>query len=185
MRPRWERCFGPWALQITKTITTLHWRRFRYRSLMRFKGRNVLHVPGVITVHVSTYATSSVRQRHSRGTPPPRWCPPPETSCTSPSANPKTGRGTHLCRGSMSFINALRRAAHCGPSDMEGTLTFPSHQEFLKKSPGAQSYDLERDFTTSGPTLGSTFSAPRGPSQVQQLRKTQSKSITAPPVFAH
>ena len=69
-------------------------------------------------------------------------------------------------------------------SDMEGTLTFPSHQEFLKKSPGAQSYDLERDFTTSGPTLGSTFSAPRGPSQVQQLRKTQSKSITAPPVFA-
>ena len=70
-------------------------------------------------------------------------------------------------------------------NDMEGTLTFPSHQEFLKKSPGAQSYDLERDFTTSGPTLGSTFSAPRGPSQVQQLRKAQSKSITAPPVFAH
>ena len=26
-------------------------------------------------------------------------------------------------------------------NDMEGTLTFPSHQEFLKKSPGAQSYD--------------------------------------------
>ena len=145
VRPRWERCFGPWALQITKTIITLHWRRFRYRSLMRFKGRNVLYVPGVITVHVSTYATSSVRQRHSRGTPPPRWCPPPETSCTSPSANPKTGQGTHLSRGSMSFTNALRPAAHCGPSDMECTLTFPYHQEFSKKSSGEQSYDLERD----------------------------------------
>ena len=30
-------------------------------------------------------------------------------------------------------------------SDMEGTLTFPNHQEFLKKTSGAQSYDLERD----------------------------------------
>ena len=126
-------------------IISQRWRRFRYRSLMRFKGRNVLYVPGVVTVHVSTYATSSVRQRHSRGTPPPRWCPPPETSCTSPSANPKTGQGTHLSRGSMSFTNALRPAAHCGPSDMECTLTFPYHQEFLKKSSGEQSYDLERD----------------------------------------
>ena len=30
-------------------------------------------------------------------------------------------------------------------NDMEGTLTFPNHQEFLKKTSGAQSYDLERD----------------------------------------
>ena len=37
---------------------------------MRFKGRSVLYVPGVVTVHVSTYATSCVRYRHSRGPPP-------------------------------------------------------------------------------------------------------------------
>jgi hypothetical protein len=115
---------------------------------MRFKRRNVLYVPGVGTVHGSTYAPSSARQRHSRGPPPPRWCPPQEASCTSPSANPKTGQGTHLSRGSMSFANALRRAAHCGPSDMECTLTFLYHQEFSKKSSGEQSYDLERDLST-------------------------------------
>ena len=120
---------------------TLHWGRFRYRSLMRCKARNVLYVPGVQLVHDSTYASSSVWQRHSRGAPAPRWCVPPEASCTSPSANPKTGQGTHLSRGSMSFTNALRPAAHCGPSDMECTLTFPYHQEFLKKSSGEQSYD--------------------------------------------
>ena len=142
--------FAAPSLEITKMIISQRWRRFRYRSLMRFKGRNVLYVPGVVTVHVSTYATSSVRQRHSRGPPPPRWCPPQEASCTSPSANPKTGQGTHLSRGSMSFTNALRRAAHCGPSDMECTLTFPYHQEFLKKSSGEQSYDLERDRCRSG-----------------------------------
>ena len=112
---------------------------------MRFKRRNVLYVPGVELVHGSPCAPSSARQRHSRGPPPPRWCPPQEASCTSPSANPKTGQGTHLSRGSMSFANALRRAAHCGPSDMECTLTFPYHQEFSKKSSGEQSYDLERD----------------------------------------
>ena len=133
---------------------TLHWRRFRYRSLMRCKARNVLYVPGVQLVHDSTYASSSVWQRHSRGAPAPRWCVPPEASCTSPSATTKTGQGTHLSRGSMSFTNALRRAAHCGPSDMECTLTFPLHQEFLKKSPGAQSYDLERDrHPDSAPTV--------------------------------
>ena len=121
------------------------WRRFRHQAWMRFKRRNVLYVPGVGMVHGSTYAPSSVRQRHSRGAPAPRWCVPPEASCTSPSANPKTGQGTHLSRGSMSFTNALRPAAHCGPSDMECTLTFPYHQEFLKKSSGEQSYDLERD----------------------------------------
>ena len=115
---------------------------------MRFKRRNVLYVPGVGTVHGSTYAPSSARQRHSRGPPPPRWCPPQEASCTSPSATTKTGQGYHLDRGSMSFTNALRRAAHCGPSDMECTLTFLYHQEFSKKSSGEQSYDLERDLST-------------------------------------
>ena len=108
---------------------------------MRFKRRNVLYAPGVEPVHDSTYAPSSARQRHSRGPPPPRWCPHQEASCTSPSATTKTGQGTHLSRGSMSFTNALRPAAHCGPSDMECTLTFPYHQEFLKKSSGEQSYD--------------------------------------------
>ena len=115
---------------------------------MRFKRRNVLYVPGVGMVHASSYATSYVRQRHSRGPPPPRWCPPQEASCTSPSANPKTGQGTHLSRGSIPFTNALRPAAHCGPSDMECTLTFLYHQEFSKKSSGEQSYDLERDLST-------------------------------------
>ena len=135
---------------ITKMIISQRWRRSRHQAWMRFKRRNVLYVPGVELVHGSPCAPSSARQRHSRGPPPPRWCPPQEASCTSPSATTKTGQGTHLSRGSMSFTNALRRAAHCGPSDMECTLTFPYHQEFLKKSSGEQSYDLERDRCRSG-----------------------------------
>ena len=135
---------------ITKMTTSQLWRRFRHQAWMRFKRRNVLYVPGVGTVHGSTYAPSSARQRHSRGPPPPRWCPPQEASCTSPSATTKTGQGYHLDRGSMSFTNALRQAAHCGPSDMECTLTFLYHQEFSKKSSGEQSYDLERDRCRSG-----------------------------------
>ena len=152
---------------------------------MRFKRRNVLYVPGVGMVHGSTYAPSSVRQRHSRGAPAPRWCVPPEASCTSPSANPKTGQGTHLSQGSIPFTNAPQQATQPGSGDVEDIETERTHQGSVSESSPEQSYDLERDFTTSGPTLGSTFSAPRGPSQVQQLRKTQSKSITAPPVFAH
>ena len=151
---------------------TLHWRRFRCPAWMRCKGHNVLYVPGVAMVHGSTYASSSLWQRQLRGPPPPRGRPPPEASCTSPSGNPKTLQGIHLHQGSIPFTNALLQTAYPGHSDMECTPSFPNHQEFSEKSSGEQSYDLERDFTTSGPTLGSTFSAPRGPSQVQQLRKT-------------
>ena len=142
--------FAAPSLEITKMIISQLWRRFRHQAWMRFKRRNVLYVPGVELVHGSPCAPSSARQRHSRGPPPPRWCPPQEASCTSPSATTKTGQGYHFRRGSMSFTNVLRPAAHCGPSDMECTLTFPYHQEFLKKSSGEQSYDLERDRCRSG-----------------------------------
>jgi len=105
--------------------------------------------------------------------------PPPRAAC-GPGGLP---RAQTQRRGFLAFIS--RGAAIDYASDVEDIETERTHQGSVSESSPEQSYDLERDFTTSGPTLGSTFSAPRGPSQVQQLRKTQSKSITAPPVFAH
>ena len=62
---------------------------------MRFKRRNVLYAPGVGTVHGSTYAPSSVRQRHSRaphGRSSPRALDPP-TRAGTPHAREITARG--------------------------------------------------------------------------------------------
>ena len=114
---------------------------------MRFKRRNVLYVPGVELVHGSPYAPSSMRQRHSRGAPAPRWCVPPEASCTSPSGNPKTLQGIHLHRGSMSFTNAPQQATQPGSGDVEDIETDPTHQVSLPESSPEQSYDLERDWS--------------------------------------
>ena len=131
---------------ITKMGITLHWRRFRYRSLMRCKARNALYVPGVQLVHDSTYALSSVWQRHSRGAPAPRWCVPPEASCTSPSANPKTRQGYHFRWGSIPFTNAPQQATQPGSGDVEDIETERTHQGSVSESSPEQSYDLERDF---------------------------------------
>ena len=124
---------------------TLHWRRFRYRSLMRCKARNVLCVPGFAMVHGSTYTPSSLWQRQLRGPPPPRGRPPPEASCTSPSGNPKTLQGIHLHRGSMSFTNAPQQATQPGSGDVEDIETERTHQGSVSESSPEQSYDLERD----------------------------------------
>ena len=46
-----------------------------------------------------------------------------------------------------------RAAPKLWPSDLHYLPSFTNHQEFLKKSPGAQSYDLERDrHPVSAPT---------------------------------
>ena len=58
---------------------TLHWRRFRYRSLMRCKARNVLYVPRFAMVHDSTYALSELDGRVLR---PPR--PAARAACRAP-----------------------------------------------------------------------------------------------------
>ena len=64
-------------------------------------------------------------------------------------------------------------------SDMEGTLTFPYHQEFLKKTSGAQSYDLERDRCRSPEVL-----RPRLLCQLSVADPTATKTHPHTPEFA-
>ena len=136
--------FAAPSLEITKMIISQRWRRFRYRSLMRFKGRKVLYVPGVVTMHVSTYAMSSVRQRHSRGPPPPRGCPPQEAACRvlprQPLPTHRTDKTTTTTVTNFEppISESFKSTAH--NSDVEDTETDKTHQVSLSESSAALRY---------------------------------------------
>ena len=103
---------GHSSLETTTITISQLWRRFRHQAWMRFKRRNVLYVPGVGTVHGSTYAPSSVRQRHSRaphGRSSPRALDPP-TRAGTPHAREITARGGAGLRSSFRLV--LQSANH-------------------------------------------------------------------------